>query len=393
MTEEAAITAAPGEAPRVRLLVSEGEQVAQGAPVAVLDGQPDVALTAPMGATVARVAHRAGHRLSEIVFYRNDDMGRHVHDTDAQGGPDGLRAVLRASGLWRLLRTRPFGGMPPAGQVPAAIFVAARDARPDAPNPVVALAGREDDLARGLAALLRLTAGPVLVSVGPGATLDQLPRSDRLRALRTGAESARLGFQVLDAFPAGPDRPVWDVHAEDVAAMGALLATGLIDGTRLVAVAGPAMDRRRLLRCQPGADLRALTWRHVRPGPHRLLTGGAVEGRAARWLGPRERLVTVLPGPPPPRIEHWLRAALRRAARPTPLIPTAALRHAMAGLMPAVPLLRAIAAGDEETAIRLGALSLLPEDLAMADYVTAADPPFAGRLDGLLRALAREGAA
>jgi len=43
-------------------------------------------------------------------------------------------------------------------------------------------------------------------------------------------------------------------------------------------------------------------------------------------------------------------------------------------------LLRALSVGDDEEAIELGALSLLEEDLALADYVTDAEPRFATHL-------------
>ena len=44
----------------------------------------------------------------------------------------------------------------------------------------------------------------------------------------------------------------------------------------------------------------------------------------------------------------------------------------LAAALPAVPFLRALGAGDEETAMRLGLLSLLEEDVALADYVLGA---------------------
>ncbi len=90
---------------------------------------------------------------------------------------------------------------------------------------------------------------------------------------------------------------------------------------------------------------------------------------------------------------HWFLSALHRAARPLPLIPTAALEQALGGAMPAIPFLRALAAGDAETATRLGALSLLPEDLALADYVSCAEPGLSGLLAGMLARLQAEEAA
>src|SRR5690606_36859098 len=115
-----------------------------------------------------------------------------------------------------------------------------------------------------------------------------------------------------------------------------------------------------------------------------LISGSALEGREARWLGPRERLATALPRHRAEPRPHWFRAALRGASRPLPVIPTAALDRALGGAMPAAALVRALSAGDEESAVRLGALSLLEEDLSLADYVTCAERRLSARLRALL---------
>ena len=89
-------------------------------------------------------------------------------------------------------------------------------------------------------------------------------------------------------------------------------------------------------------------------------------------------------------IGHWLTSALRSASRPVPLIPTAALEQSLGGALPAVALVRALSAGDRETAVRLGALSLVEEDLALADYVTCAEPRLSVLLRGILQAIEAE---
>lgn len=87
---------------------------------------------------------------------------------------------------------------------------------------------------------------------------------------------------------------------------------------------------------------------------------------------------------------HWFLSALYRAARPAPLIPSAAVEQALGGVLPAMPFLRALSVGDAETFERLGGLSLIPEDLALVDYVTQAQPPLTKLTAGLLKRIAAE---
>lgn len=397
ITEEAAVTVAPGETLRVDVVAPEETIVAQGAPVARLRDHPDIALVAPMAGRVARVGLRPGRRLSEIVLFREAGGDRQEQDlSGVEGSGAGVRRLMQGAGLWPRLRRRPFGRMPPAEERPAAIFVMAADTRPLAPDPALALEGREEALARGLGALALLSDGEVFLCRPAGrehAAQGDAEGGARLVTVGPRHPQGLAGWRIHDLCPAGIDVPVWDIHAEDVADLGDLLATGLLPETRLVTVAGDAATEMRVLRCQPGADLRGLSHGAVRPGPHMLLAGSPLDGREARWLGPRVRQVTVLPQPPRPQRPHWFLSALTRSSIAPPVIPTAALEQAFGGAVSAAAMVRALASGDDETAMRFGVLSLLEEDVALADYVAGGEARLSALLRGMLDRIETEFAA
>lgn len=382
----------------MEVLVARGDKVPQGAPVMRSRRNPELTLVAPVAGEVAAIDLGPGRRLARMLFFHAPEAGRHEHDvTGATGGdPAATRAALLSAGLWPVFRSRPFGRIPAPGETPSAIFVMAVDTRPDAPSPRIALEGREEDLSAGLRALLGLTAGPVVLCQDRGPAIggtEGLGARLHIRKVAPVHPLGLAGLQLAACHPAEPGRPVWDVHAEDVAAVGALLRTGLVAETRLVTVAGPALREHRLVHCQPGADLRALSYAIARPGPHRLLSGSALDGSESRWLGRWHRQVTGVPDRRGAARPHWFTAALGSARRPLPVIPTEALDQAFGGMLPAAALVRAIAANDAETAVRLGALSLVEEDLALADHVTGAAPRLSAMLRALLERIAEEEAA
>lgn len=395
ITDQSAIFARPEDDFRIDLLVAEGDRVAQGAPVLRSRRNPELTLVAPVAGEVAAIELGPGRRLSHVLFFHIPAGGRYVHDVGASRGGEVVattRALLLAGGLWPRLRSRPFGWVPKPSETPSALFVMTLDTRPDAAPPALALEGREEAFARGLRALAGLTAGPVVVChdgslpnsmSGPGNGIIW-------RKVSPVHPHGLAGVQIAALHPATPDQPVWDVHAEDVADVGEFLASGLVAETRLVSVSGTALKEHRLVRCQPGADLRALCFDIVKPGPHRLLAGSYLDGVESRWLGTRSRQVAALSGVGPKFKQHWFSAALRRAGRPLPIIPTAALEQAFGGLVPSAALVRAISSNDSETATRLGVLSLIEEDVALADYVTAASPRIAIMLRTMLDRIAAE---
>ncbi|MCV2868679.1 Na(+)-translocating NADH-quinone reductase subunit A [Defluviimonas sp. WL0002] len=393
ITEEAGVVGPPGEPLRVVSLADEGAVVAQGAPVARLRDHAGTALVAPMPARVAHVRMLPGHRLSEIVLFHEAGGDRVAHKL-ADGGS--VRGLMQGAGFWPLLGRRPFGGMPAPDEIPKAIVVMAADTRPLAVDPRLALENRQESFAKGLDALAGLTEGPVFVCQSPGPKLfDGRPGGDRLRVVNCGPRHPQglPGLRIHDLFPAGIATPVWDIHAEDVAALGELLDTQMAPETRLVHVAGPALRESRLLRTQPGADLRGLTYRLALPGAHDLLSGSPLDGRQAHWLGARDRQVSVMPRENAPARRHWLWAAMARSARPAPVIPTAALTQAFGAALPATALVRALTSGDDEAAMALGVLSLLEEDLALADYILGGQARLADLLRGMLDRIEKEFAA
>ncbi len=395
ITEEAGLRPPHGKAPRVSVVVAEGAMVAQGAPVARYRDAPDICFVAPMPARVARTALLQGHRLSEIVFFHEPGGEIFTHDTSNAATEAGLRRLMQHAGAWPWLRRRPFGGMPEANERPAAIVVMATDTRPFAPDPRLALAGRKEAFGRGLRALELLTDGTVLLCQQPGPALTDRTDAQRLRVVSSGPRHPQgtPGFRIHALCPAGIDKPVWDLHAEDVAALGDLLSTGQVPMTRLVSVGGSALRASRMVRTQTGADLRGLTQRQVLPGPHMLWSGSLLDGHAAQWLAPRHRQVTALPREKSRARPHWLVAALTLSASPKPIIPTAALDQAFGGMLPATAFVRALCSGDDETTIKMGILSLLEEDIALADYVLGGDAHLPALLRGMLERIRTEFAA
>ena len=392
ITAEAGLNLSPQMELRVEPLVQPGDRVAQGAPILKDRRRPECVITAPMSGHIAELELGPGRRLTSLIIYREDNGDRHAYDiraanTEISGaaGASALRTLLQVSGLWMRLRARPFGTVPAPEASPAALFVMAVDTRPLAPDPRVTLGGENEGwLALGLNALGQLCDGPVYFCQDRGP--DILPLEKQIRRLRVGPlhPTGLAGFQIHRHFPARLDRSVWEIGAEDVVAIGHLLSTGHLPATRLVGVAGPGLRETLLVRCQPGADLRELCYAHMKPGQQAILSGSVLEGSESRWLGFHDRQVTVIERRQPKSRNHWLETALRRAARAEPIIATAAVEQALGGAFAGMALLRALSVGDDEMASDLGMLSLLEEDMALLDYVTAASPRFSDLLRAAL---------
>jgi len=390
---------------KATLRVAVGDTVRRGQTLFEDRKSPGVRFTAP--ATGIVVAINRGERRafqSIVIGVGSDDSrdtqvafaaytGGEAADLDAVG----IEALLVESGLWTALRERPYGRVARPGTRPRSIFVTAIDTRPHAPPPDVVMAGRDDDMRRALAALSKLTDGPVYVCAGAQMRASA-PDGTRVRVEQfAGPHPAGLpGTHIHMLDPVGAATTVWYVGYQDALAIGRLFGSGELDVERVVALAGPAVARPRLVRTRLGASIDELVEGEIADGDVRVISGSVLDGRAARgdvqgYLGRYHLQVSALAegrerelfgwfAPGRDKFSLWrvvagafardglaLTTTTNGSARA--MVPIGAYERVMPlDILPTF-LLRALVTGDVERAEALGALELEEDDLALCTLV------------------------
>lgn len=414
---------------RPALAVQPGDHVQRGQLLYEDRKSPGVRYTAPAAGTV-RAVHRGAQRsfLSLVIDVADDDgpASQVVFDNLPRPGSapaDGaaVRALLLESGLWSAFRTRPFGRVPAADAVPQATFVTAIDSHPHAPDPQVVLAGREADFAAGMAAIEQLAPGPVYLCRGAGSGIAAGAGSRAEVHEFSGPHPAGTpGLHIHLLHPVDAERSVWHIACQDVAAIGHLLASGRLDVERVISLAGPAVQRPRLLRTRLGASLADLTRGELAGGELRVLSGSVLDGRAAStdetaFLGRHHRQVSVLHEGRERELFGWITPQKDKYSlwsvvlghfsgrRGLPLttstnggeramVPIGGYERVMPlDLLPTF-LLRALVTGDAERAQALGCLELDEEDLALCTFVCPGKTEYGPLLRKVLERIEKESA-
>lgn len=383
---------------RPKLLCAQGDRVRRGQPVFVDRAHPEVMFVAPVSGIVEQATLGPRRSLSALVIRAEPGSKEPGPVTVAASTAADVRAMLLGQGLWSGFITRPFGRIPVPDSTPDAIFVTATADNPHAPDPRLALDGRTDMFRSGLKALALLTAGPVHVCQTPGADVTA-GLGDKIRGsfFPAGPSSGLAGTHIHRLHPVGPHRMVWSIGYQDVAAIGALIETGIPDFSRIVSLTGPRASRPRLVRTIIGASLQDLTRGEILLAPDGsaaiVLSGSALAGRPASWLGRYHQQITLLSDAPlRKKTPGWgLLARFRQPpSQPGPIVPTAALERMLAFDIPAVPFLRALSVGDAEAASRLGCLEMVEEDLAAVSLVCTSGADYGRMLRHVLDELAED---
>lgn len=404
------------------MAVQAGDRVKLGQVLFSDKKTPGVHFTAP-GAGVVSAIHRGEQRVlqSVVIDLDGDDAVEFAAYSDGQLDAltgEQVRGNLQQSGLWAALRTRPFSKVPAVDATPASIFVTAIDTHPLAADPAVVIAEAAEDFTRGLRVLARLA--KVFVCVGenakvPGSGLNNVQVEQFAGPHPAGLPGTHIHF--LD--PVNAHKTVWQVGYQDVIAIGKLFVTGRLSVERVVALAGPLVDKPRLVRTRLGANLDELTAGELKVGkPVRVISGSLFGGRSARgacaWLGRYHQQVSCLEEGTEREMLHYLRAGVEKHSvmnlyisklnpgklfnfttstngSPRAMVPIGNYEEIMPLDILPTQLLRYLIVGDTDMAQKLGCLELDEEDLALCSYVCAGKYEYGPILRDNLTRIEKEG--
>ncbi len=422
----------PGMRPTMHCKV--GDEVARGQILFDDKKTEGVIYTSPGAGKVVAVNRGDRRALQSVVIELNErerkgDLAAEdeiTFEAYTGKGPAGLSrddiaALLIESGMWTALRTRPFSKVPLPGTEPYALFITAMDTNPLAANPEVIIEGHEAEFERGLLCLAKLTEGRTYLCKAPGAKIPANPNTGIVIEEFAGPHPAGLpGTHIHKLAPVSRDRVSWYINYQDVIAIGHLFATGKLDVSRVVSLAGPVVNDPRLVRTRIGASLDDLTAGALKDGENRIISGSVLSGRKAMgevhgYLGRYHVQVSVLHEDRERVFLGWLSpgtamfsttnlflsALTRRIQRfdfttatngsSRAMIPLGTYEEVMPlDIMPTF-LLRSLLVDDLETAERLGCLELDEEDLALCTFVCPGKNDYGTALRRNLETIEREG--
>jgi Na+-transporting NADH:ubiquinone oxidoreductase subunit A len=384
---------------------------------------PRVQYTAPASGEVQAIHRGAKRALLSVVIQvaGEEEITYTAHSEKELASLDRASVVsqLLESGMWVALRQRPFSKVADPECVPHSIFVTAMDTNPLAPPIPAIIKGQEKGFVQGLEILAKLTDGNVFVCRAPG---DELPQVDHANIKYEEFEgphpAGNVGTHIHFLDPVGRNKTVWHIGLQDVIAMARLFTTGKLASERIISLAGPSVERPRLLRVPMGAATAALLEGELKAGDHRAITGSVLSGRTAAealgFLGRYHQQISVIPEDKQRRFLGWLSPGFNlfslKNVVASPLLKkdrfdmTTSTQGEVRAIIPSgmfeqlmpldiLPLflMRALAVDDVEEAEALGCLELDEEDLALCAFACPSKQEFGLMLRRNLTIIEKEG--
>jgi Na+-transporting NADH:ubiquinone oxidoreductase subunit A len=290
----------PGLTPKLN--VKAGDKVLAGTPLFHDKLKPEVVFSSPVSGTVTAITRGDRRKLLEVVVEKSGDEFIDFGKSDPTAiSREEIKEKLLKSGLWPVVRQRPYHIIARHTDTPKAIFVSAFDTAPLAPDYNFVFDNSSDShFKTGLRALRRLTDGRLHLAVNgttePTEILKDAPAE--IERFSGPHPAGNVGIQIHHIDPVNKGETVWYVNPQDVIAIGRLFEEGRYIHERIVALTGSEIIKPQYFRIRSGASVYPLLKDNVKQVKSRYISGNVLTGTkidADGYLGFYDSQITVIP--------------------------------------------------------------------------------------------------
>ena len=379
-----------------KLLVKVGDKVEAGSALFFDKNNPRILFTSPVSGVVSAINRGEKRKLLNVAIEPDAaQVYKQLTVVDvAKAERSAVVEMLLESGLWTRIVERPYGVIANPDATPKAIFVSAFDSAPLAPDYNFILKEEKAVIEAGMAVLARLTDGKVHLSARKG--------DEGFMAEVKGVEYhtfsgkhpvGNVGVQIHHIDRIAKGDIVWTVNIQDVAMIGRLVMGGKLDMSKTIAVAGSEAQAPCYKRVIAGAAVESIVG-EVKDGV-RVISGDVLTGVATAkdgYLAANANMVTLIPegdkyefmGWAMPRFHRfsvsgayfsWLfpkksyKLDTNTNGEERPFVVTGLYEKYLPMDVYVSYLLKACLCKDLDKMENLGLYEVLPEDLALCEFV------------------------
>ncbi len=380
-----------------KLVKREGDAVKAGETIFFSKYNEAVKFVSPVSGKVKEVRRGAKRVILDVIIEADatDTYVEHGAKSPATMSGDEVKQLLLDSGCWPFIKQRPYDVIANPSETPKAIFVSAFDTAPLSADVEFVLKDRKEAFQAGIDALAKLTDGKVHLGVDKNSSaFFKDVKGATIHGVSGPHPAGNVGVQIHHVDPINAGERVWVVNPEDVAIMGNLFLTGKFDATRVVALAGSAVEKPQYFKVKIGAAVADVVSNI--PADSRVISGDVLTGdqiAADGFLGFYSNEITVIPEGNNYRIFGWMpfkdnhihsvartslawlfpnkkyEANTNLNGEERALVVTGEMEKVMPMDVYPMQLIKACLAGDLEKMENLGIYEVAPEDFALVDYV------------------------
>ncbi len=286
-----------------KLTVKVGDKVKAGTILFFDKARPEVKFTSPVSGLVQLINRGERRRILEVII-KPDETTEYENFKKADPSSLSREEVitnLLESGLWPMVRQRPYNIIANPLETPKAIFISAFDTAPLGPDYDFMLKDMLQEFQTGINALIKLTDGKVHLNISgeySTSTIFTQTKGVQLNKFTGPHPTGNVGVQIQRIDPINKGEVVWVIAPQDIAIMGRLFDKGHYDASRIVALAGSEVKNPKYFKTISGACILSIADNNINEGDQRFISGNVLTGTRVSqksFLGFYDSQITVIP--------------------------------------------------------------------------------------------------
>ena len=282
-----------------KLDVKVGDAVKAGSPLFHDKVFESLFFTSPVSGEVKEIVRGERRKILSIDIAADTRIAYEHFEVKNEGlTNEGVKELLLRSGLWALIKQRPYDCIALPNKTPRAIFISSFDSAPAAPNYEFVLKGQLPVLQAAVSALSKLA--PVFIGLKAGSKAVEFRelKDCTLFEVCGPHPAGNVGVQLNNLAPLAKGETVFTVNIQDLAIIGRLFQKGIVDMSKLVALTGPLAYGKQYYRVLPGMSYDAILRSNVHDEVAcRFIAGNVLSGKqieASDIISPYDNQITVL---------------------------------------------------------------------------------------------------
>jgi len=286
-----------------KMVVKVGDVVKAGDDLFYDKNNELIKFTSPVSGIVHDIVRGSKRKIMEVVI--EADVEITYRDFKKRDLPsltkDVIISDLLASGLWPLIRQRPFGTIANPNDHPKSIFISAFDSSPLAPDNDFIFHGDKDLFQLGVDIVSQLSDGTTHLNLdgnSNSANVFSNAKGVQINHIYGPHPSGNIGVQIHYIDPINKGDVVWCLSPQDIVAIARFFRDGKYDASKIIALTGSKVKKPRYYRIIQGMSIGNIIKDNLFQGDKRFISGNVLTGTRIKetgYLGFYDFQISVIP--------------------------------------------------------------------------------------------------
>jgi len=390
----------PGITPK--LLVKEGDEVLAGSILFHDKNNESIKFSSTISGEIIEIVRGEKRKILEIKILA-DKKVKYLEikkSNPAELSREDIIQSLLDSGVWPLIRQRPFGTIANPLEIPKSVFISTFDTNPLAPDIDFIMEGENiKTFQAGLNAIIKLTNGHTHLNIYAEKASESIFSDSKgviINKFSGPHPAGNVGVQIHHIDPINKGEVVWYINPQDVLVIGKLFLEGIYDATRIIALTGSQVSGPKYYKTLIGSSVKnILDDGGLKAGENRIISGNVLTGTQIQkdgFIGYYDTQITVIPEGKESEFMGWLAPGFDKFSmsrtfftwlsskksyalntnlhgEERPFVVTGQYENVFPMDIYPVQLLKSILIEDIEMMEQLGIYEVIEEDFALCEFV------------------------